>query len=135
MKTPKAECILLRILEKNGGAEVAEVRFTSTDIAETATELGISYGNPHDLAYYFRRRKGLPDSLLQHGFNELKTIGKGNFLLLKSRTPPAIQFPEDIAITRIPDATPDIVYQRCGGNEQALLTRVRYSRLVPVQAR
>lgn len=129
-KEAKAERILLRIIEKKAEPSSTEIEFTATDIIKTAAELGLSYGNPHDLVYYFRRRKGFPESLLERGFNELKTVGKGRFLLVKSTVPPAITFPQDIAITKIPDATPQIVYERCGGNEQALLTRVRYSRLV-----
>jgi len=127
---PKAERILLSIIEGNRQPGANEVEFTTKDIMDVAAELNLSYGNPHDLVYYFRRRKGLPEELAKEGFNEIRTLGKGRFILAKSTVTPSIPFPEDIAIITIPDATPQIIYDRCGGDEQALLARVRYCRLV-----
>ncbi|NKC14105.1 MAG: hypothetical protein GKR94_18535 [Gammaproteobacteria bacterium] len=100
----------------------------------TSNDLSLPYRNPHDLVYYFRRRKGLPTALAEAGFNEIKTkiktIGKGRFVLRRSEVLPTIPFPQDIAVTDIPDATPQIIYDRCGNDEQALLARVRYCRLI-----
>ena len=46
---PKAERILLRIIERNRGAGSSEVEFTSDDILTVSGELGLTYRNPHDL--------------------------------------------------------------------------------------
>jgi len=126
----KAARILLRIVERNRVAGTDEVEFTTKNISSVAAELGLDYGNPHDLVYYFRRRKSLPQELAGEGFSEIKTLAKGRFVLLKSPVVSSIPFPQDIAVTDIPDATPQIIYDRCGSDEQALLARVRYCRLV-----
>ena len=112
------------------------VDFEREDIVRTANELGISLPkNVGDLVYSFRYRANLPEAIRSKaGPNEMwiiRPIGiaKYRFALVPNR--PILPNP-NLSIIKVPNATPGIVEKYALNDEQALLAKVRYNRLVDI---
>ncbi|EKO3969478.1 endonuclease [Vibrio fluvialis] len=110
--------------------------FLRTEFSEVAEELGIKLpSNLGDVIYSIRYRSPLPDSILALQQSGLEWIiegagrGKYTFNLVKvNRIIPN----ENLITIKIPDATPEIVNEYALSDEQALLAKVRYNRLIDV---
>ncbi|MEJ7807510.1 MAG: hypothetical protein WKG03_16495 [Telluria sp.] len=110
--------------------------FTREELEDIATELGIKLPkNIGDLIYSFRYRNNLPPSILATAQNGLEWIIEGagrakyRFRLVKlSRIIPR----DELVTIKVPDATPEIIGAYALGDEQALLAKVRYNRLVDI---
>jgi len=115
---------------------IREVRFERQDMVKFAADLGIPLPkNLGDLIYSFRYRAILPESIQNTaGSGETWIIRPGGvarykFVLVADR--PLVPN-ENMISTKIPDATPGIVARYAFNDEQALLARVRYNRLVDI---
>ncbi len=106
------------------------------DIAETARTLNIDLPrNLGDVVYSFRYRTDLPASI-----QSLATEGRmwiirpaGRGLYQFSLVPVLDLTPnQNLAVTKAPDSTPGIVVMYSLGDEQSLLARLRYNRLIDV---
>ena len=109
--------------------------FTKGDIEHAIAELslGIATKNVPDIVYTYRSgRSALPDAITQLGRWAIEGAGKGKYQFRLLQRSPYFDIPSDIEITKIPDATPDIVLKHQGSDEQALIARVRYNRLVDI---
>ena len=112
------------------------VDFVQQDLIDAAVELGIRRPrNISDVTYSFRYRRVNPAQIARTEPDGKKWIirgtGRGSYqFALVSSTP--ISPNPNLAITKIPDATPGIVFWHAVSDEQALLARVRYNRLVDV---
>lgn len=112
------------------------VDFSRDEIGEVARELKIpTPKNVGDVLYSFRYRRDLPDSVIA-------TCAEGEEWQIKSIGAAKYSF-RVVPITRIepqtgryqikvPDATPEIVAQHKLSDEQALLAKLRYNRLVDI---
>ena len=113
-----------------------QVDFAREEFETVARQLRIKLPkNLGDLVYSFRYRADLPDRIrAQAGQGEtwiIRPIGKARYrLALVSDRP--IQPNVNLATTKVPDATPGIVTKYAFGDEQALLARLRYNRLVDI---
>jgi hypothetical protein len=113
-----------------------EVRFRRDDLARAANALRIKLPkNIGDVIYSMRYRASLPDAILrtQTKGKEWVIEGKGKAeyafrLVAVSQIVPNAQL---LAI-KIPDATPEIVAAYALSDEQALLAKVRYNRLLDI---
>jgi hypothetical protein len=117
------------------GPDVDEIEFTKGDIETAISELGLRLQtrNVPDIIYTYRAgRSELPATILQYGNWAIEGQGKGKYLFRKLSRSPYFDIPSDIAITAIPDATPLIVLQYHGSDEQTFLARVRYNRLLDI---
>ena len=115
---------------------VTRIAFERTDIEAAAAALGLPLPrNLGDVIYSFRSRRGLPASILEtqppgrQWQIEGAGIGRYAFTLAWDRR---ISPNPDLAAIKIPDATPEIVSKHAVTDEQALLAKVRYNRLVDV---
>ncbi len=117
-------------------AGTREIPFERQDIVRVAKRLKIALPkNLGDVIYSFRYRAVLPESISsQAGLGEAWIIrpagtSKYKFVLIKeiSLAPnPAL------ATTKVPDATPGVIAKYALSDEQALLAKVRYNRLVDI---
>ena len=105
--------------------------FTKGEIERVVADLGFEIRNIPDIAYTYRTgRSALPAEILRHGHWAIDGAGKGKYVFVKLSRPPYFDLPEDMEKVTIPDATPQVVLKYQSGDEQAMLARVRYNRLV-----
>jgi hypothetical protein len=92
-------------------------------------------GNKPDLVYQYRFRRHLPPEIEaqqppgRQWVIELSGRGKYTFVLRKLKW---ITPTEGLVEIKVPDQTPEIIKQYARTDEQALLARVRYNRLIDV---
>lgn len=112
------------------------VPFERDDIATFASRLSIELlKNLGDLIYSFRYRTELQASILtaapQGETWIIRPAGRGKYSFVLVTDIPLAPNP-NLAVTKIPDATPGIISKYAFSDEQALLAGVRYNRLIDV---
>lgn len=115
---------------------MTKIDFERADIAAAAERCGIELpSNVGDVIYSARYRKMLPDSVqgTASAGHEwiIRGMGRGRYCFVLVRTV-KLSPNEQMVTTKVPDATPGIVARCALGDEQALLARVRYNRLVDI---
>ena len=128
--------IIERLFQKRWRAGVQQVDFHRGDIEAEAANLGVKLPkNLGDLIYSFRFRRSLPPSITdtapagQEWIIEL--AGNSNYRFSLTRVS-RIRPQEALAVIDIPNATPEIVLRYAPGDEQALLAKLRYNRLIDI---
>lgn len=116
------------------GAE--EISFGREDFSDAAKDLGIVLPkNIGDVLYSIRFRTPMPESILsmQPEGKEWIIEGNGRSLYLFKLVPKNRIVPNRDRITiKIPDSTPEIISAYALSDEQALLAKVRYNRLIDI---
>ncbi len=130
----KYELILERIFSSKYKSGLREVCFDREDIVRVAKQLEIGLPkNLGDIIYSFRYRASLPESIkskADHGEAWIiRPAGRGKYRIVLAADRPLIPR-EGMTITKVPDATPGVVVKYAFSDEQALLAKVRYNRLV-----
>jgi len=112
------------------------IAFEREDIARVAKELGLDLPkNLGDLIYSFRYRADLPDSIQSKAHKGetwiIRLAGQAKYRF--ELVPDVPLVPNDLIVTiKVPEATPGIVAKYALNDEQALLARVRYNRLLDI---
>jgi hypothetical protein len=118
---------------KDGAAELA---FSREDIVRIAKKIGIRLPkNLGDVIYSFRYRAELPESIRTKAPSGrewiIRPAGRSKYIFA-STSAATIQPTVSLVETKIPDATPGIIAMYALTDEQALLAKLRYNRLVDV---
>jgi hypothetical protein len=116
--------------------DVTEFEFERDEIVQQAKLLNVKLPkNLGDVLYTFRYRAELPESITATAPADLAWIirpagrGRYRFVLVSQ----AIIVPsERMAVTKIPDSTPGIIAKYALNDEQAVLAKIRYNRLVDI---
>ncbi len=125
------------IFKRNHKSDDVIVRFNRNELALASSELGFArIKNLGDIPYSFRFRKELPDTIQSAAPDNAEWIimgmGIGEYAF-RLASPGKIEPTSHYYPIKIPDATPEIVrHYAPGTDEQALLTRARYNRLVDI---
>ncbi|NJO84610.1 MAG: hypothetical protein HC828_18795 [Blastochloris sp.] len=108
--------------------------FVKRDVERFAqTFLGRVPQNLPDVIYTYRTgRAPLPDTILAQGHWSIQGVGKGRYTFVRLARPPYVDIPLDLEIINILDATPQIVIKYQSRDEQGMLARIRYNRLVDI---
>ena len=113
-----------------------EFSFERDEMEQVCKELGIEEPkNLGDVIYTFRYRRALPKSILQTqpADRGWLILGDGDaryrFRLNKLTH---LKPTNGLLVRKVPDATPEIIAQYALTDEQALLARVRYNRLIDI---
>jgi hypothetical protein len=130
------EAIIAKVFERNYKEGDQEFTFPRTDLEEIAGELNVKLPkNLGDLIYSFRYRNDLPASISKTARKGYEWIvegaGRGRYKFKQVR-PTKIEPRENLLTIKVPDSTPEIIAKHALNDEQALLARVRYNRLVDV---
>jgi hypothetical protein len=128
--------ILEAIFSKRFKKGVTEIEFERSEFSKVADQLGIVLPkNLGDVLYSFRYRTNLPKSITSKapkGFEWIiRPAGKGKYKLAlawQSNIIPSTMLAE----TKIPDATPGIITTYSMNDEQSLLAKLRYNRLIDI---
>ncbi len=116
-----------------------EVLFSRSDIEKTATKLGIKLPkNIGDIIYSFRYRAPLPSSIRKRAPKGkawiIRPAGRGKYRFVVTEMAQIIPA-KHMAETKVPDATPGLISMYALNDEQALLARIRYNRLIDIFTR
>lgn len=126
--------IIATIFQDKYQEGLTEIDFVRDDIPAVAERLGIKLPkNLGDVIYNMKFRSALPTSITQTESGGLQWAirpgGRAKYRFVLG--PPAIIQPTELlAETRIPDSTPGLISMYAQGDEQALLARLRYNRLI-----
>ncbi|MFA4839247.1 MAG: endonuclease [Candidatus Neomarinimicrobiota bacterium] len=115
---------------------VREIRFEREDLISTAKQLRIDLPkNLGDVVYSFRYRAPLPEKITKTAPNGLewiiRPVGRALYMFSLSDMP-RIMPSKFLAETKVPDATPGIINKYALTDEQALLAKLRYNRLIDI---
>lgn len=135
VKMSKYEEIIEHVFFNNYKKGATRVSFNREELAKASDSLKFErIKNLGDIPYSFRFRKELPESIIKAApkNSEWIIVGSGVGLYeFRLASPAKISPTNNRQKIKIPDATPEIVKKYAPGtDEQALLTKVRYNRLV-----
>lgn len=130
------DALIVRIFKNHyrKGAEAFE--FDRTEVETVAAQLNLALPkNLGDLIYSFRDPKSLPPEIV-----DTETRGKEWTIFPAGRSKYRFELAKltrivprpDLVATKIPDATPQIIATYALTDEQALLAKVRYNRLIDI---
>lgn len=111
-----------------------EIPFSREDFIEMAQELKVNVPkNLGDIVYSFRYRNELPESITQKAPEGKHWVilphGRGNYRFALKNITRIV--PSEILIEiKIPDSTPGVIARYAFNDEQALLAKLRYNRLI-----
>lgn len=136
MRRGRYERIIEKVFFDHYAPGDEQVAFGRRELDCAADALGIDrVNNPPDMIYSFRYRTALPASVLQTAQSGhtwvIRAAGKGRYVFTHVREMRLAPNPHLVA-TKIPDATPGVVDLYALGDEQALLAKLRYNRLLDV---
>jgi hypothetical protein len=128
--------IIERILKSKFKPGMTEFEFERAEMISMASQLRINLPkNLGDLIYSFRYRAALPKAILAQAAPGqmwiIRPAGQAKYRLVLVPEIPLTPNP-NLAETKVPDATPGIVSKYAFDDEQALLARLRYNRLVDI---
>ncbi len=129
--------IIAAIFEQHYQEGLETFDFDRSEIVDAARKLNVSLPkNVGDVIYSFRYRRPLPESVASRA-----PEGKAWVIRLAGRsryrfalTAMSIQPNSLLARVKVPDATPGVVSLYALSDEQALLARLRYNRLIDIFA-
>lgn len=130
------EVLILTIFRNHHRKGSGEFEFNRSELDTVAEKLEVKLPkNLGDLIYSFRYRRGLPEEILatETGGKEwiIEPAGRAKYRFRLAKVSRIIPR-EDLVATKIPDATPEIISAYALNDEQALLAKVRYNRLVDI---
>jgi len=130
------EAIIERIFFAHHKKKADEFEFDRAELIAAADKLGFeAIKNVGDIIYTFRYRKKLPDRILQtqpSGKHWL-ILGAGDARYRFRLSNLAYIHPtQGLLVRKIPDATPEIIVRYAFTDEQALLAKIRYNRLIDI---
>jgi len=124
------------IFNKHYQEGIREIIFERVEINQVAEKLGVVLPkNLGDVLYSFRYRSDLPSAIVMTAPEDFEWIirpagrAKYKFVLVKH----SVILPSTYLIeTKIPEATPGVIAKYSMNDEQALLAKLRYNRLVDI---
>ncbi|HYL75681.1 MAG TPA: hypothetical protein VEU96_15820 [Bryobacteraceae bacterium] len=130
------DALIVRIFANHYKKGVDAFEFDRAEIETVAAQLKLRLPkNLGDLIYSFRYRKTLPEEIVATEIGKKQWIilpaGRAKYCFKLARLTQIVPRTNLIA-TKIPDATPQIIAAYALTDEQALLARVRYNRLIDI---
>lgn len=139
-KAPRAVGVYKQIIERiflnHYKPSLEEFEFSRDEIEKIGNKLKVKLPkNLGDLIYSFRYRVALPDAILKTAKPGYEWIiegaGDARYRFVLSRVNRIVPRASSFTI-KIPDSTPEIINAHALGDEQALLAKLRYNRLLDI---
>ena len=107
------------------------------ELEEGASALGIELPkNLGDVVYSVRYRTSMPEAVADKAPDGkhwiIRGAGRSRYEFVAVSAAARVLPRDDLVITKVPDATPEIIRASALGDEQALLALVRYNRLIDI---
>ncbi len=123
--------LISEVFRRHYRPELTEFLLEREEMETILREWGERVKNLGDVTYSYRGgRRLLPDEIRQTGQWVIEGRGRGKYAFRRLSRNPDITLPPDLRAIGILDATPDVILKYGSGDEQGLLTRVRYNRLI-----
>ncbi len=128
--------IIERIFLEKHREGMTELTFSREDIVRVAKKIGVNLPkNLGDLIYSFRYRAQLPEPIRDKAPKGcewvIRPAGRSKYVFVAASAA-TIQPSVSLVETKIPDATPGIIAMYALNDEQALLAKLRYNRLIDI---
>ena len=128
--------IISHIFNSNYSKGMTEFEFHRDEISAAVVALNVKKPkNDGDVIYYFRHRQTLPDHILAEAPNGYYWLilgaGDAKYRFRLSTLSHLVPTP-GLLVRKIPDATPGIIEANALTQEQALLAKIRYNRLIDI---
>ncbi len=128
--------IITHIFRAHHSAPLTEFVFGREEFVEAAASLGLERSaNIGDILYYFRFRQPFPKEIRDTAPKGkewvLQLVGTSRYKFVLSVQWTLTPNPA-LSVIKVPDATPGVISRYALGDEQALLSKLRYNRLVDV---
>jgi hypothetical protein len=128
--------IIERIFLEKHKEGITEITFSREDIVRIARKIGVKLPkNLGDVIYSFRYRAQLPESIkvkAPKGYEWIiRPAGRSKYAFVATSAA-TIQPSASLVETKIPDATPGIIAMYALNDEQALLAKLWYNRLIDI---
>lgn len=133
----KYDSIIRAIFTEHYVEGATSVSFEREELSEKAQRLNIQTPkNLGDIVYSYKFRKNLPNEIANTApegcYWRIRNVGRARYEFILEEGMEFIEPDTMLATIKIPDATPSIVKKYSASDEQALLTIVRYNRLIDV---
>ena len=131
----KYDQIITKVFFDSYKKKAKRIPFTREELVEAGVALGFPrIKNLGDIPYSYRFRKSLPKGICETLSNDKEWIIVGTGIAsyeFRIASPSKLQPSSNLRKIKIPDATPEILKKYATGtDEQALLSKIRYNRLV-----
>jgi hypothetical protein len=135
-KPNRYQAIIAQVFADHYSKGAKEFEFKRDEVTSIASTLNIKLPkNIGDIFYSFRYRNEFPDSIRKTSAKGFEWIiegaGSARYRFKQVRLN-RIEPREELLTIKVPDATPEIITAYALSDEQALLAKVRYNRLVDV---
>jgi hypothetical protein len=129
--------VIKHVFDGNYTKGASSVNFTRDDVEDAAKKLGLDPKNVGDVIYSYRYRRDLPAEIAERARKGEVWIIRGTGSAKYRFDSVAIDYAyikprSGLAETKVPDATPGAIAMYALDDEQALLARVRYNRLIDI---
>ena len=138
VKAAQYVSIIVHVFQKHWEKGTEEFEFHRDEMVEAAAALGVDRpDNLGDVIYSFKFRRELPAAIRDTAPKKMGWILEGagssryRFRLV-AQGGNIFKPRADLAAIKIPDSTPEIISSYALGDEQALLAKVRYNRLIDI---
>lgn len=133
----KYDQIIAKVFFDNYKSSAKRVPFGREELADASSSLGFArIKNLGDIPYSYRFRKNLPKSIIDTLTDNKEWIIVGTGIAtyeFRIASPSKLKPSVNLRKIKIPDATPEILKKYAAGtDEQALLAKIRYNRLVDI---
>jgi hypothetical protein len=133
---PLYDALIVKIFKNHHRKGTDQFEFDREELEKVAAQLGLRLPkNLGDLIYSFRYRKTLPAEIVATATGKkewsIEPAGRAKY---RFRLAPANRIipRDDLIAIKIPDSTPEIIAAYALTDEQALLAKVRYNRLIDI---
>jgi hypothetical protein len=135
-KANRYSAIIGKVFRNHFKPGKTQFEFSRDELVETAASLGIVLPkNLGDPIYSFRFRNALPKEIRRTAAQDrewvIELAGRARYRFRLAKLANIVPNPSMMAI-KIPDATPEIIGAYALSDEQALLAKVRYNRLLDI---
>jgi hypothetical protein len=127
--------VISEIFRQHYISGIEQFEFTRSELEAVGVSLGLDPKNLGDVIYAYRFRRPLPKEITNTEPEGLQWIielaGRAIYRFRLERINRIVPSSTLMQI-KIPDSTPEIIIKYSSGDEQALLTKIRYNRLIDI---